>query len=85
MYDIEWGKAQLKKLDPKDKYSTMITTVAVLTKLLEDRNVSPIIVGGLSVEIYTNFDYSTRDIDFLSGKIDEVTELLKELGSVLKN
>lgn len=80
MYDIEWAKMSLKKLDPSDKYKTMITTVAILTKLLEDRNISPIIVGGLSVEIYTNSDYSTRDIDFLSGKIDEVTDILKQLG-----
>lgn len=81
MYDIEWANQYLKRLDPEEKFNTMIRTVGVLTKVLESKDISPpIIVGGLSVEIYTNSDYATRDIDFLSGDIDKVKSILEELG-----
>jgi hypothetical protein len=80
MHNIEWAKNELQKLEPKNKYKTMIYTAAVITKLLEGRAAKPIIVGGLSVEIYTNQDYSTRDIDFVTMDIKIYCDMLYELG-----
>lgn len=81
MYDIDWAKKYLKKLQPDKKFDTMIRTVGVLTKVLETMKINPpIIVGGLSVEIYTNEDYSTRDIDLLSFRNNIVKSILTELG-----
>src|SRR5690625_6258064 len=64
--DIQKAKEKLLTVNKDNKYETMITTAAIITKLLEPQGIKPIIVGGLSVEIYTQREYTTRDIDFVS-------------------
>jgi hypothetical protein len=66
MNRIEKAKKELLALIGVEKYRAMIETAAVITELLDTTNHKPIIVGGLSVEIYTQSDYSTRDIDFVT-------------------
>jgi len=46
------ARQQLLFLKDKPKYEAMVTTAAIITKLLEAQGIKPIIVGGLSVEIY---------------------------------
>ena len=78
--DIEQANIELEKLITKPKYIQMITTAAILTDLLEEKDIKPIIVGGLSVEIYTQQDYTTRDIDFVLNGYDVASTLLELLG-----
>ncbi len=80
MCDFDWGKKELLKLNPENKYETMICTASVITKLLEKHNIQPVIVGGFSVEIYTGHNYSTRDIDFVTSDIKKAREVLLGLG-----
>ncbi|MFE4587464.1 DUF6036 family nucleotidyltransferase, partial [Bacillus subtilis] len=61
-------------------YEAMINTASVITKLLEADKIKPIIVGGLSVEIYTENDYTTRDIDFVSDGHAKIANTLMSLG-----
>lgn len=77
--NLEEAKRQLDTLTPDNKYETMIKTAAVITKMLEKHEIKPIIVGGLSVEIYTQSDYSTRDIDFVSDGYEIIKDLLLSL------
>lgn len=42
-----------------------IAVIAVLTEVLSDLNVKPIIVGGQAVEFYTAGGYTTMDIDII--------------------
>lgn len=63
--NIHQAKVELKSLRDKPKYEAMLKTASIVTQLLEPYNIKPIIVGGLSVEIYTQQEYSTRDIDFV--------------------
>jgi hypothetical protein len=79
-YDHAWAKGELKKLNPDQKFDTMIKTVAIITKLLESEQLKPIIVGGFSVEIYTDEAYSTRDIDIVTDERNEVAKMLSDLG-----
>ncbi|WP_114571708.1 DUF6036 family nucleotidyltransferase [Exiguobacterium flavidum] len=74
------ARAEIEALDPDDQYNTMIQTAAIITRLLEPFNIKPIVVGGLSVEIYTQNAYSTRDIDFVSEGYDTISEILLQLG-----
>ncbi len=76
---IDEAKRQLSSLDRDNKYETMIKTASIITKMLEKHNIKPIIVGGLSVEIYTQGDYSTRDIDFVSDGFSIIEKLLLSL------
>lgn len=78
--NIEWAKRLFGKLNPADKHDTMLRIAAIITKLLEPFEIKPIIVGGFSVEIYTQRNYSTFDIDFITHDIKTVSNLLLELG-----
>ncbi|OCA82129.1 hypothetical protein [Pseudobacillus wudalianchiensis] len=57
----------------------MLKTAAILTKLLAERNVKPIIAGGLLVSIYTQNDYTTRDIDMVSDGYETIANILGQL------
>src|SRR5690625_342763 len=75
----EEAKRQLSSLKRENKYETMIKTAGIITKMLEKDNIKPVIVGGLSVEIYTQSDYTTRDIDFVSDGFHIIENLLLSL------
>lgn len=77
--NIEEANKRLMKLNIDNKYETMKSTAAIITKLLEKHKIHPIIVGGLSVEIYTQSEYTTRDIDFVSDGFDIIEKLLYSL------
>ena len=77
--DIKWARCKLSQLDPDQKFTTMLMTAAILTKLLEVEQIRPIIVGGFSIEIYTDEDYSTRDIDLVTYEPNKIASVLKRL------
>lgn len=80
MSNIDWAIKELVLLNPNNKFETMLKSAAIITKLLESYHIKPIIVGGFSVEIYTNRDYSTRDIDFIAQRLDDISAVLKDIG-----
>ena len=70
-YDLEWAIGKLSQLDPEQKINTMLVTAAIITKLLEKEQIRPIIVGGFSLAIYSNENYTTRDIDIVVNERSE--------------
>jgi hypothetical protein len=78
--NIHQAKVELKSLRDKPKYEAMLKTASIVTQLLDPYNIKPIIVGGLSVEIYTQQEYSTRDIDFVSDGYQKIENILLSLG-----
>jgi hypothetical protein len=78
--NIKTAISKIEKLRDAPKYESMIRTASIITKLLEQYDIKPIVVGGLSVEIYTQNDYSTRDIDFVSEDFDKIRDTLFQLG-----
>ena len=77
--NIEQAKLRLKEIESFKKYEAMIHTASIITQLLAKYNIKPIIVGGLSVEIYTQNDYVTRDIDFVSDGHQIIEDVLFSL------
>ena len=77
--DIYLAKNELEKLKDTPKYESMLKVAGIITLLLEKYNIKPIIVGGLSVEIYTQQEYTTRDIDFVSDGYERIQEILLSL------
>ncbi|MDQ0338525.1 hypothetical protein J2S00_001311 [Caldalkalibacillus uzonensis] len=68
------------KLKGKPKFERMLTTDAILTELLEQQQIRPIIVGGLSIEIYTLQQYTTHDIDLIINGSAQASDVIKALG-----
>jgi hypothetical protein len=73
-------REKLNALKGKPKFERMLHTAALLTELFESHGIKPIIVGGFSVEIYTQNNYTTQDIDFVLSGYEKVDQLLKEIG-----
>jgi hypothetical protein len=74
------AKEALEQLQEKSKFEKMLHTAAIITELVRPLGIRPIIVGGLSVEIYTLNGYATQDIDFVMDGYDIANELLLQLG-----
>lgn len=80
--DFIQARLKIEQLKNKPKYETMLITASILTGLLEKYNIKPVIVGGFSVEIYTQQEYATRDIDFVSDGYDIIAKVLLSLGFI---
>ncbi|MFK4998917.1 hypothetical protein ACI2OX_21325 [Bacillus sp. N9] len=76
MLTISEAKKALLVLENRPKFERMVHTAAILTELMEQQNIIPIIVGGLSVEIYTLNGYTTQDIDFVLDGYEKANEIL---------
>lgn len=79
---MQKAKEALEQLHDKSKFEKLIQTAAIITELLLPHNIRPIIVGGLSVEIYTLNGYTTQDIDFVLNGYDLASEVFASLGFV---
>jgi len=77
---IDKALLEMEKLKSKSKFEKMLLFTSIFTELLEEYNIKPIIVGGLSVEIYTRNDYTTVDIDLVLSGRDKANEILQKLG-----
>ncbi|WP_163971478.1 hypothetical protein [Oceanobacillus halotolerans] len=76
-------KREFDKLVHLSKHERMIEMCALLTEYFQKDCIKPIIVGGLSVEIYTRNNYTTYDIDLITDGWDKFNELLTmELGFI---
>ena len=65
----------------QDDLQKKIRIVAIITKALEDKEITPVIVGGQAVEFYTAGGYATMDVDMLCElSISEIDSVLKPLG-----
>lgn len=62
--DMQKAKEALELLQDKSKFEKLLHIAAIITDLVLPLDIRPIIVGGLSVEIYTLNGYATQDIDF---------------------
>ncbi len=80
MLSIQEANKALSELAGKDKFERLLQSAAIITDLLIQHGIKPIIVGGLSVEIYTLSGYSTEDIDFVLSGYDKTGEILELLG-----
>lgn len=73
--EIDYPKllTELNELSPHHK---MLEIVSIITKKFEYKNIKPVIVGGLSVEIFTKNNYTTRDIDLVSDGREDIEKFL---------
>ena len=79
--DFESYIQELKSYKQIDKHKRMIRFAAMLTEILELKGIkNPIVVGGLSIEIYTLNNYTTYDIDMVFEGRDVANDILIKLG-----
>lgn len=81
MTRLSKAKNDLEKLYNLGKHDRMIGLTAILTEYFEETKLQPIVVGGLSVELYTRSNYTTYDIDLVaSGRAHYHKLLTQQLG-----
>jgi hypothetical protein len=80
MSSIEQARNRMMLLKEKSSIEKMLQVTSILTKLLERHQITPIIVGGLAVEIYTRSNYTTLDIDVIVSDRKLAGEILVQLG-----
>jgi hypothetical protein len=73
-------KMELEKIKDMPKFQKMMDFASLLTEYFAEKKIKPIVVGGLSVEIYTRNDYMTHDIDFISDGWHMFDEVLTKIG-----
>ncbi|MFA9556869.1 hypothetical protein ACERII_06180 [Evansella sp. AB-rgal1] len=76
MITLEQLKREVATLKTKNKFNKMLQFSALLTEYFEPKGIKPIIVGGLSVEIYTKGHYTTHDIDLITDGWEQFNDLL---------
>ena len=69
-------KKEFAKLVHLSKHERMLELCALLTDYFQGKGIRPVVVGGLSVEIYTRNNYTTQDIDMIMDGRDQLGELL---------
>lgn len=71
-------KLEFEKLVKLPKHVRMLEVCSLLTEYFHEYGIKPVVVGGLSVEIYTRNNYSTYDIDIITDGRDKINQLLTE-------
>lgn len=67
-------------LQEKDRFTRKLNFAAFLADRLNRNGVDIVLVGGSAVEVYTNGDFPTGDMDFDVSNLDKAVQLLKSLG-----
>ncbi|UOR12907.1 hypothetical protein [Halobacillus amylolyticus] len=80
MTTVEDLQEALTYLKDRPKFERQLEFTALLTEYFKCKGIKPIVVGGLSVEIYTRNDYHTHDIDLVSDGWNLYNDLLTKLG-----
>lgn len=79
--EIEKLRAELKKAaETKQFPERHIRIVLVITKILEDLSIYPVLVGGGAVEFYTMGVYTTSDIDLVAPSGKDISNRMELLG-----
>jgi len=76
MIQLNELRDKVKELKNLSKHERMVQICALLTAYFKKDNIQPIIVGGLSVELYTRNNYTTYDIDLIADERDKFDKLL---------
>ncbi|WP_031548068.1 hypothetical protein [Salinicoccus luteus] len=83
-YSLDDAKADLDAISPEaDLFDRMMCVSGIVTKMMAQHvkeSDMPIIVGGFSLEIYTESEYTTHDIDFVTSASHLMKEKLRDIG-----
>ncbi len=67
-------------LKEEDRFTRKLTFAAFLADRLRNKGIESVLVGGSAVELYTNGDFPTADMDFDVSDMGKAIQLLKNLG-----
>jgi predicted nucleotidyltransferase len=67
-------------LKEENNLKKSLKALAILTELLKERGIKPILVGGRALEFYTLGGYATKDIDLVINGREYAKEALEKMG-----
>jgi hypothetical protein len=63
------------------KKTTLLELAAIITKAFEENKIHAVLVGGAVVSIYTDNEYESKDLDFISPAEHRIiTKIMEDLG-----
>jgi hypothetical protein len=66
----------------QDVLKKQMTISGIISMLFREAGSCVVVVGGSAVEFYTAAQYTTVDIDFITGRTDLIKQIMDELGFV---
>ncbi len=80
MKNYEELKKEVTRLAARKKVAGSIELVGILTEIMKEHNIKPVLTGGLAVEIYTRCGYYIDDIDIMVQNSGLLKSVLDKLG-----
>lgn len=73
-------KKDISKLAEKGKLAACVELAGIITEIMAEHKIKPIVIGGLAVEVYTRCGYFIDDIDIMVQNSRLLKSVLDKLG-----
>lgn len=75
---------EIRLLKSEKRMHSYVELLGIITEIMAEHEIKPVVVGGLALEVYTRFGYFINDIDLALKNNSLLKSVLDKLGFVLQ-